>query len=55
MREWSPGIVLFAMVIRHSIEKGYRMHDMLRGQHDYKYRLGAKDHPLRKFTLRPAA
>lgn len=54
MREWSPGIVLLGMIIRHSIQKGYRVHDMLRGQNDYKYRLGAKDFPLRKLTLRAA-
>lgn len=55
MREWSPGIVLLGKIIKHSIEQGYRTQDMLRGQQEYKYRLGAKDHPLQKVTLRPAA
>ncbi|HEY7089643.1 MAG TPA: GNAT family N-acetyltransferase [Tepidisphaeraceae bacterium] len=55
MRDWSPGIVLLAMIIRHSIEKGYTVHDMSSGQYEYKYRLGAKDYPLRKLTLKPAA
>jgi CelD/BcsL family acetyltransferase involved in cellulose biosynthesis len=55
LREWSPGIVLLAMIIRHSIEKGYSVHDMSSGSHEYKYRLGAKDYPLRRLTLKPAA
>jgi CelD/BcsL family acetyltransferase involved in cellulose biosynthesis len=55
LREWSPGIVLLAMIIRHSIEKGYSVHDMSSGSYQYKYQLGAKDYPLRKLTLKPAA
>jgi len=55
MRQWSPGIVLFAMLIRHGIEQGHKTLDMLRGQYEYKYRLGALDHPLHTLTLRPAA
>jgi CelD/BcsL family acetyltransferase involved in cellulose biosynthesis len=55
MREHSPGIVLFGMAIRHSIEKGYRYFDLLRGQCRYKNELGAADYPLRRLTLRRAA
>jgi CelD/BcsL family acetyltransferase involved in cellulose biosynthesis len=55
MRQWSPGIVLFAMLIRRAIEEGHTTFDLLRGQYEYKYRLGAADHPLRTLTLRPAA
>jgi CelD/BcsL family acetyltransferase involved in cellulose biosynthesis len=55
MKQWSPGIVLFAMLIRRAIEQGNTVFDLLRGQYDYKYRLGAADHPLRTLTLRPAA
>jgi CelD/BcsL family acetyltransferase involved in cellulose biosynthesis len=55
MREHSPGIVLFGMAIRDSIEKGYRHFDLLRGQCRYKDELGAADYPLRRITLRRAA
>lgn len=55
MRQWSPGIVLFGMLIRRAIEQGHSTFDLLRGQYEYKYRLGAADHPLRTVTLRPAA
>jgi CelD/BcsL family acetyltransferase involved in cellulose biosynthesis len=55
MKQWSPGIVLFARLIRRAIEQGNTVFDLLRGQYDYKYRLGAADHPLRTLTLRPAA
>lgn len=55
MRQWSPGIVLFAMLIRRAIEQKHTTFDLLRGQYEYKYRLGAADHPLRTVTLRPAA
>jgi CelD/BcsL family acetyltransferase involved in cellulose biosynthesis len=55
MKQWSPGIVMFGMLIRRSIEQGHEVFDLLRGQYDYKYRLGAADHPLRTITLRPAA
>jgi len=55
MRQWSPGIVLLAKILQLSIQRGYHVHDMLRGQQDYKYRLGAIDHPLQRLTIRPAA
>ena len=55
MKAWSPGIVLFAMLIRRAIQNGESSFDLLRGQYDYKYRLGAADHPLHKVTFRPAA
>jgi CelD/BcsL family acetyltransferase involved in cellulose biosynthesis len=55
MKTWSPGIVLFAMLIRRAIERGETSFDLLRGQYDYKYRLGAADHPLHRLTFRPAA
>jgi CelD/BcsL family acetyltransferase involved in cellulose biosynthesis len=51
MKPWSPGIVLFGMLIRQSIEQGISTVDLLRGQYDYKYRLGAKDHPLLTATF----
>ncbi|NDJ84433.1 MAG: GNAT family N-acetyltransferase [Chloroflexi bacterium] len=39
----SPGIVLLAYLIRHAIEKGRRRFDFLRGDEEYKYRMGGKD------------
>lgn len=55
MREYSPGIVLFGMAIRDSIDKGYRHFDLLRGQSRYKIELGAQEYPVRQVTLRRAA
>jgi CelD/BcsL family acetyltransferase involved in cellulose biosynthesis len=46
----SPGIVLLAYNIRHAVEAGYKIFDFLRGNEDYKYRLGGKD--TRLFTLK---
>ncbi|HZY43129.1 MAG TPA: GNAT family N-acetyltransferase [Anaerolineae bacterium] len=39
----SAGIVLAARLIEESIQRGYTEFDFLRGNEDYKYRLGAKD------------
>jgi CelD/BcsL family acetyltransferase involved in cellulose biosynthesis len=55
LRELSPGIVLFGMAIRDSIEKKFCQFDLLRGQCRYKDELGAADYPLRRITLRRAA
>jgi CelD/BcsL family acetyltransferase involved in cellulose biosynthesis len=55
MRQHSPGIVLFGMAIRDSIERGHKHFDLLRGQCRYKNELGAADYPLRRLTLRRAA
>jgi CelD/BcsL family acetyltransferase involved in cellulose biosynthesis len=46
----SPGIVLIAHNIRHAIETGHTVFDFLRGNEDYKYRLGGKD--TRVFMLK---
>lgn len=40
-RELSPGIVTIALDIRSAIDEGYGGYDFLRGNEDYKYRLGA--------------
>jgi len=53
-REWSPGIVLTAETIRLAIEAGAPKYDLLNGQEQYKYRLGAKDVPLWRISLRKA-
>jgi CelD/BcsL family acetyltransferase involved in cellulose biosynthesis len=55
LRAHSPGIVLFGMAIRDSIEKGFKHFDLLRGQCRYKDELGAAEYPLRRITLRRAA
>jgi CelD/BcsL family acetyltransferase involved in cellulose biosynthesis len=39
----SAGIVLLALTIRHAIENGYKAFDFLRGDENYKYRMGGKD------------
>jgi len=51
----SPGIVLVAYNIRDAIEKGRRQFDFLRGNEEYKYRLGAKDTRIFKLVARAAA
>jgi CelD/BcsL family acetyltransferase involved in cellulose biosynthesis len=52
-KNFSPGIVTFAMTIRRAIECGSRRIDFLRGQYPYKYNLGATDVPLHGLTLKP--
>lgn len=42
----SPGIVLLALMIERSIDDGLRRFDFLKGDEQYKYRLGAIDRPL---------
>lgn len=39
----SPGIVLLAFVIQHAIEAGRDVFDFLRGNEEYKYRMGGQD------------
>lgn len=43
MRGWSPGIVLFAMVLRDAIAKRAACVDFMRGEGRYKAELGAND------------
>ncbi len=42
----SPGIVLLASMIERSIDEGLQRFDFLKGDEQYKYRLGAIDRPL---------
>jgi CelD/BcsL family acetyltransferase involved in cellulose biosynthesis len=51
---WSPGIVAFGMTIRRAIEEGHGHLDLLRGECDYKSRLGAMPRPLYQLTLQRA-
>ena len=50
-REWSPGIVLWGMIIRRAIELGQPTLDLLRGLSTYKHELGAAEYPLQQLTL----
>jgi CelD/BcsL family acetyltransferase involved in cellulose biosynthesis len=42
----SPGIVLLLLMIERSIDDGFRRFDFLKGDEQYKYRMGAVDRPL---------
>jgi len=46
----SPGIVLLTYNIQHAIEQGRRVFDFLRGNENYKYRMGAQDAPIYRIT-----
>lgn len=50
-RRWSPGIVLFAMVIQRAIADGAQYFDLMRGEARYKSNLGAVDSPIYRVTL----
>ncbi|MEZ5669577.1 MAG: GNAT family N-acetyltransferase [Alphaproteobacteria bacterium] len=39
----SPGLVLYALAIRHAIERGYAVCDLLQGNHSFKYSFGAEN------------
>ena len=51
-RDLSPGIVTFLMIIQRGITLGWSSLDLLRGQHEYKYRLGAVDRPLTTIVIK---
>ena len=42
----SPGIMLLTLMIERSIDDGLGRFDFLKGNEQYKYRLGAVDRPL---------
>jgi CelD/BcsL family acetyltransferase involved in cellulose biosynthesis len=48
---WSVGTVLFAYAIQHAIEEGAREFDFLRGEEEYKYRLGAQNRHYRTLKV----
>ncbi len=52
-KQWSPGIVAFAMSIQEAIAAGAPVYNFLRGAEEYKDRLGAKDLQLLKIQLIP--
>lgn len=49
---FSPGIVLTAFLIRHSIEAGREAFDFLRGDEPYKYQLGGVDTSIHQLLIR---
>jgi CelD/BcsL family acetyltransferase involved in cellulose biosynthesis len=51
-RDWSPGVVATAMAIRRAIAQGATTYDLLRGREPFKYRLGGRDRPVYRLTLR---
>jgi CelD/BcsL family acetyltransferase involved in cellulose biosynthesis len=51
-RHLSPGIVLIAELIRDAIERGFGVFDLLRGDEEYKRRLGAEMLPLLRLEAR---
>jgi len=53
-RQWSPGVVSFALAIQDAIAAGAPVFNLLRGAEEYKTRLGAKDLELFRVTLTPS-
>jgi CelD/BcsL family acetyltransferase involved in cellulose biosynthesis len=51
LKQWSPGIVIFAMLIRQAISRGDKSIDLLRGGQSYKHDLGGVDYPLYRRTF----
>ncbi len=51
----SGGIVLLLHLIKHAIQEGRREFDFLRGNEDYKYRMGGQDRPVIEIQARLAA
>ena len=47
----SPGLAVFARVIEEAMSDGYRRFDFLRGEEDYKYRLGAVNQPINRLQV----
>ncbi len=51
----SPGIVLLAFLVQDAIDKGCATFDFLRGDEEYKYRMGAKDTAVYTLIASPAS
>jgi len=51
MGGFSPGIVLIARLIEQAVQHGRKLVDFMRGDEDYKYRLGAKDTWVHHITV----
>ena len=50
----SPGWVLLARLIQHTIVERRRRFDFLQGNEDYKYRFGGVDEPVHRMVIRRA-
>ncbi len=50
--QFSPGIVLIAYCIQCAIGRGYKTFDFLRGEEEYKYRMGAKPTDVHELIIR---
>lgn len=48
---WSPGWVLISHSIQDAIERGVRIYDFMRGDESYKYRFGAKNFEIYRYTI----
>lgn len=51
-KQWSPGVVAIALSIRRAIDNGATIYDFLRGEEEYKFKLGAVRRSLTRLTLR---
>lgn len=51
---FSPGIVLLLRLVEHAIERGRSAFDFLRGNEEYKYRMGGRDKPVMEIQARLA-
>ena len=50
-RDLSPGVVMVALYVRDTIERGKHRLDFLRGDEPYKYEWGAVDEPIRRILV----
>jgi CelD/BcsL family acetyltransferase involved in cellulose biosynthesis len=50
----SPGIVLIGHCLQDAISRGKRYFDFMRGEEDYKYRLGGEDSPIYRIRIERA-
>jgi CelD/BcsL family acetyltransferase involved in cellulose biosynthesis len=50
-RELSPGVLMVALYVRDTIERGKHRLDFLRGDEPYKYEWGAVDEPIRRILV----
>jgi CelD/BcsL family acetyltransferase involved in cellulose biosynthesis len=55
LRMLAPGMVLVGNLIEIAAAEGNTVFDLLRGDEPYKYRFGAKDRTLRRYTIERAA
>jgi CelD/BcsL family acetyltransferase involved in cellulose biosynthesis len=55
LRMLAPGMVLVGNLIEIAAAEGNTVFDLLRGDEPYKYRFGATDRTLRRYTIERAA